>query len=291
MVEWKINLSTVNEYNYRVTKGICMFKLLKKIKPFIIYFASILIFALLYYLLYCNKPDSFVASNNINNLPLDSVYGYLFMGERPPTVGQVNFEDVSESLWGLLAKLNHNEIEIQNYRELILDREEQVKTVYEELEAGRQRNFETFRQEALRNFDEEGDSLKKAILDYEVHVYFLDNLKSFAPAELSAQLYDINEDIDKLRESLFDRITLEKKLRSELSALFSHSRREYGGVLNYIDFLYYSAGIATTTTFGDVTANSRSVRGLVIIQLLLSIVLLAAVINKVFELNVNKINS
>ncbi|HEB0978545.1 TPA: two pore domain potassium channel family protein [Yersinia enterocolitica] len=47
--------------------------------------------------------------------------------------------------------------------------------------------------------------------------------------------------------------------------------------LNFLDFAFYSIGISTTTTFGDLVANSRLIRMLVCIQLLLSILVLANV--------------
>lgn len=47
--------------------------------------------------------------------------------------------------------------------------------------------------------------------------------------------------------------------------------------LNFLDFLFYSIGISTTTTFGDLLANSRLIRLIVCVQLLLSIIVLANV--------------
>ncbi len=49
--------------------------------------------------------------------------------------------------------------------------------------------------------------------------------------------------------------------------------------LGYWDFLYFSVGAATTATFGDIASNSSSVRMLVCLQVLGSIVFSGLMIN------------
>ena len=50
--------------------------------------------------------------------------------------------------------------------------------------------------------------------------------------------------------------------------------------LGYWDFLYFSMGAATTATFGDIASNSSSVRMLVCLQVLGSIVFSGLMINE-----------
>ncbi|HHT0525037.1 TPA: ion channel [Klebsiella michiganensis] len=59
--------------------------------------------------------------------------------------------------------------------------------------------------------------------------------------------------------------------------------------LNFWDFFFYSIGISTTTTFGDLVANSRLIRMLVCIQLLLSILVLANVTQNFLSKNKNSL--
>lgn len=45
--------------------------------------------------------------------------------------------------------------------------------------------------------------------------------------------------------------------------------------IGFGDFLYFSACVSTTTTFGDVTANKAWLRLLVVLQIVLGIIILA----------------
>lgn len=51
--------------------------------------------------------------------------------------------------------------------------------------------------------------------------------------------------------------------------------------MTILDFFYYSVGISTTTTFGDIMASSPGARGMVTFQLLVSIFILAFATSKV----------
>ncbi|NII83490.1 MULTISPECIES: potassium channel family protein [unclassified Pedobacter] len=53
--------------------------------------------------------------------------------------------------------------------------------------------------------------------------------------------------------------------------------------LNYFDFLYFSAGIATSSNFGDILPNTRLIRVIVFVQILLSLVQFGWLINQFVE--------
>ena len=77
--------------------------------------------------------------------------------------------------------------------------------------------------------------------------------------ETSNEQLDLTLRLGKIRERAFD------KLRDW------HSKRT--SRLGWVDFLYFSVGVSTTTTFGDIIPNSRAVRVAVILQLVLSVVI------------------
>ncbi|MGB0564302.1 MAG: hypothetical protein ACPGVO_21255, partial [Spirulinaceae cyanobacterium] len=107
----------------------------------------------------------------------------------------------------------------------------------------------------------------------------VDKWADFGDEELSRQLnlihnerLDISEEINATRLRMLNaQRNLDESLNSWYSARVS--------ALGRIDFLYYSIGISTTTTFGDIVANSHFVRLAVSIQLVLSVVAAAGFTN------------
>ncbi len=69
------------------------------------------------------------------------------------------------------------------------------------------------------------------------------------------------------------------RLGSQIDLAKNDYRREVLNKLTYWDFLYFSFGSSTNSNFGDISPNHRIVRGLVCLQILSSIVILAAVVD------------
>lgn len=114
--------------------------------------------------------------------------------------------------------------------------------------------------------------------------YILKNLMQFTSKETRDDLIKLNE----LRTSFNEKgFKLVKEMGSDRSAAIENVGRyykQYIARLNFIDFIYFSIGISTTTTFGDIVASDRMVRAFVSLQLLLCIFIvggfLSSVINK-----------
>lgn len=51
--------------------------------------------------------------------------------------------------------------------------------------------------------------------------------------------------------------------------------------VSWVDFLFFSIGISTTTTYGDVVGNSRLVRSLIAAQLLICVFVMAGFVSSV----------
>ena len=111
----------------------------------------------------------------------------------------------------------------------------------------------------------------------------------------SEQIYDeitqdLKDEFIRLDKELVDQEDILEKLKNdhqeysfELEMFLINQYTERAELLNLIDFFYYSIGISTTTTFGDIMANSRSVRLLVSIQLLLSVLCLGLFTNELTQ--------
>ena len=53
--------------------------------------------------------------------------------------------------------------------------------------------------------------------------------------------------------------------------------------VNYLDFVYYSICVSTTVSFGDIAPNNCLTRTIAIIELLLCIILVAAIVDEIIR--------
>jgi len=72
-----------------------------------------------------------------------------------------------------------------------------------------------------------------------------------------------------------------RKTRVDLRTLLETWDTERLARLTYFDFLYFSMGVATSNTFGDIITNDRVVRFVIVVQLLLSLTVVGLFINAV----------
>lgn len=124
-------------------------------------------------------------------------------------------------------------------------------------------------------------NLEKVIKESDINLYFLNNYSDFADS-------NIRENISKLEKQFAEENRKQQKLKelkeeteTELDNFFSQEYYKRVNFLNFFDFLYYSIGISTTTTFGDIVANTRSVRSFVSLQLFISVIILSAFVEEV----------
>jgi hypothetical protein len=82
---------------------------------------------------------------------------------------------------------------------------------------------------------------------------------------------DLRADIDKSDSELLN-------LRGELYDAFIEYQHKAHLALSYWDFLYFSVGAATTATFADLAPNHTSVRLLVCLQVLVSVVFVGVMV-------------
>jgi hypothetical protein len=109
--------------------------------------------------------------------------------------------------------------------------------------------------------------------------YALHHLRGFQNQPLQVEYLKHRDALDITRQSLEQQQTLVDSLHEKLyDALISY-RSSAGNRLRYADFLYFSVGAATTATFGDIAPNSTSIRMLVCLQVLISVVITGLMVN------------
>ncbi len=120
-----------------------------------------------------------------------------------------------------------------------------------------------------------GTAVKRA----EVADYVLRNLGAFSEPEARVAVASI---ADSLREITSRQGELDKKLGEIRAQAYEALRQWYvarQARLDWIDFVYFSVGVSTTTTFGDIVPNSRIARVAVLVQLVVSVLVVGYLVS------------
>lgn len=280
-----------------------------KNKAAITYSLIILFFATVYYLAWLVYPDSFIKNNALNSTPIHNAINLAFSynGETNEDYDNISNEVFSEET--LKAKKEFDRIISLNIKlESILSQQESnLKLINENLSKAWARNTQAYVDEASLEDHKElnvKESERKAILTQKNKIqesqfdimladknaeisevklriataerdaleYVLSHVGDFNDPKLVSELNTTDKIIDDTRSELIINNKEIIKIRNNVQNLLNKRQKED---LNFWDFTFYSIGISTTTTFGDLVANSRLIRMLVCIQLLLSILVLA----------------
>ena len=285
-------------------------KCIKK-HPVIAYTMIILSFSVIYYSVWRLNPDSFIKNNALNSTPVhDAVnlaFAYNEVKKEDPS--GISYEEFTERT--IMSTNEFNKIRINNLElEMKLSRkQDELKDIDKRLSLSWGENTNKYIAEKLRGVrkslitksKERSDilssknnlnesqinimladkdveiaeiNLQLATIDHDVHVYILSHIGDFNDAVITDELNAVNKEINNTRAQLINNEKRIIELRNNMQSMLQKLKK---GDLNFCDFLFYSIGIATTTTFGDLLANSRVIRMIVCIQLLLSIVVLANV--------------
>jgi len=123
----------------------------------------------------------------------------------------------------------------------------------------------------------EADRLRKEV---EARGFGLSHLTMFQDREDQKSFLELQKKVDglyrKVDEDQAESAKAFAAVRDSLDTYRNANRRR----LNYVDFVYFSVGAATTATFGDIAPNASLVRGLVCIQVFFSIGATGFLINK-----------
>lgn len=122
-------------------------------------------------------------------------------------------------------------------------------------------------------------SYQAAVKRAETGEYILKNLRNLADPSTTAKMDSLQEQIASasgLHNELSDQL---RKIRSKAYDRQQEWYLARTSRLDWLDFLYFSIGVSTTTTFGDIVPNIRAVRMVVLLQLIGSIFIVGYLVN------------
>jgi hypothetical protein len=117
--------------------------------------------------------------------------------------------------------------------------------------------------------------------ELEARDYTLKHLTEFQGTPPQQAYIARHQETERLRKEVFAIQQEILTMRGNLYDAMVTYLREAHDALSYWDFLYFSVGAATTATFGDIAPNHKSVRLLVCVQVVLSIVFVGLMVNEI----------
>lgn len=282
-----------------------------KLKPSISFSFIILTFSVIYYIAWLVDPDSFIKNSALNSTPVHNAINMAFAYndvayEDPDNISSEEFHEQTLKAKKEFDRITHQSIELEKslsqqegnlkvisgnlsnawgknvqkhvqkmsreYLKELTIRKDEYETI---LSAKNQANESQINiMLSKKNVEIAEVKLKIATAESDALEYALSHTSEFNEPAIVSILNKANKEVDDTRTKLVTNRKRMDEIRSNVQNLLNKRQQED---LNFLDFTFYSIGISTTTTFGDLVANSRIIRMIVCIQLLLSILVLASV--------------
>ncbi len=271
-----------------------------------IWMFSVFVFSGIYYFLWTNIPDSFILNSEFNVTPYGILVAHAYPNpdkhgtERPPLFEKfVDLEEFSETVKNIDRDIRSARTECDQLdRRLSAVREELTDAVAAH-HTLRAKNLECFKTEQLAALqdalqlatrrleslqaDAGGTDRARAELAVSEATLRLSEREAEWALEIAGDISKFNdpaafEAADSKSNELDDILDLNIQAHKRLRDMRVLAQETLEGWfasrkvrLKWIDFLYFSAGVSTTVTFGDIVPNSRSIRMLVLFQIILSV--------------------
>ncbi len=282
------------------------------------YTLLVLVFTVIYTVIWIRSPDSFIINEDLNMSPFVEARNVLWGDGNYQVNSVTTLYGLKQELDSLYLKKSKQEKKSMTADQQLKDLSPHEKSAFDQMAKEREINIEKYIDDNLsqyRKISEEfiseikkqeshlnrvEDAFKRLPLiskvgakrieyadfkilfaqkKYEVHSYVLSNFGSFASKEIINKVMELQDNrIDYLKEGAGLQREL-RNIRGKISEIIKFHYEQRKSRLGAIDFLYFSIGISTTTTFGDIVANSKVARAFVVLQLILSVVVVGGCLN------------
>jgi hypothetical protein len=263
--------------------------------------AKIILFGLLYWAIFFFRPDAFNFVSGYNSNPLSTFHREFFLTEDQAEYFLNDAQDLTGEFRSKAAEVDQarrtfllaeqaeeaQEADYQKAIDIFQDRMEERIDEYRSsqilpLEAEEEVIQE--RMDALPFGSPEAITLSEEKLRISEEIlshltYIVENRMFFASDDDQVVFEAARERRSMAREETQSAGENYRSKRAELLDHFVLTRNQMLYQIGFVDFLYFSACISTTTTFGDITANLPWVRFLVVIQIFAGVLILAGFLN------------
>ena len=273
--------------------------------------------ALVYWGAWLRRPDMFVIHQEVNLYPFGSLEEFLWADKEaalPPQVeGLTDISSRASRLLSSASELRTREATLTAESQRL---EDEMTNFSKTLEQGRAERIEEYKRGQLASLESERslitdrlsalearanpdasqyDPLRVVIATTRVELaeqdvriatkraevadYVLKEYGQFARPDDLEKWKSINERANAVREGLIEVGGERVDLRKDAFELMADMRSQRVDRVGFLDFLYFSIGVSTTTTFGDIIPNHTATRSVVTMQLLTSILIVGLFVN------------
>jgi uncharacterized coiled-coil protein SlyX len=279
--------------------------------------STVLVSSVIYWLTWQFRPDYYVVQGEVNLYPIGNVDSLLWEGQyrAAPLEARELSELSTESNRLVKAAKDLREREF-NLRNEITRLEAELKNLSRRLEDNRSKRIEQFRHQQLDVLQDDRDQLESKIVELEkgspneegvyhplrtvvaemrldlsrrdlnlatkrleVAKKIVDDFGEFAEPADWQQFKAVYDQIGINQKEIGEIYSADAKLRLEAYDLVVKWRQQRSSRLSFADFIYFSIGVSTTTTFGDIIPNHSVTRSIVTGQLLVSIIIVGLFVN------------
>lgn len=289
----------------------------------IAYLISVIAFSFIYLGYWIYKPDSFIINQDLNVQPFTEINQFLWGESDTYEVGSfTSLSDLKDSYDADYKKIKTVLIELDKLNIAKAELTETSKIVSHKQSEEIDYNFGQYEKRKLEPFLIVERNIAKKILSLEEALpkkiesqADVDKVKELGNAKVelaNAKVQTAHQAVENSYAVLDDALSFtNRETIEELNRIYELEREHYKewhrlenarGELrikaidkirehrrlitekvNWFDFWFYSVGISTTTTFGDLVPNDRVVKSLVSLQLLVCIFILGGFVNAVLK--------
>lgn len=289
-------------------------------KWFLSYLGCVLLFSIVYLGAWILKPDSFIINSQLNIRPFQSIDDFLWRDEpNYQTSSHVNLSQFKREYDTYYVKITEAEQQIQNIELEHKNLELRLLGLDKKRNSEIDINFKKYDEKKLEPFKNIEKKLEKELAEMELRlpkevntkddlevvkevgakrvelakakyntaVHASVNISHDITGFMSNETWNGYRDVSDAREKLYqERYMYEKKIgdtRVKAIDALKNDRELIRGRVGWSDFVFFSVGISTTTTFGDLVANDVITKSLVSIQLFCCLILVAGFLGSVIK--------
>lgn len=285
------------------------------------YLGCVLVFSIVYSITWYLKPDSFIINPQMNIQPFQSIQHFLWEDEPSYSLSsEVDLLQLKKDYDEFYSKIIRSKNKILeadiSLKELDLrsdvvskQRDKDVDNNFSRYDEGQLKEYrlaETKIEKELKAIEAKLPSTVATEADLEIiravgnkrielakaktdtatqalknSEFLLSNITGFFSREVRDEYFEISETRKLLYQERYEHERKIGELRVKAIDSVSKDLAKIRERVKFVDFVFFSIGISTTTTFGDLVANSTATKFIVSLQLLLCIVIVAGFLGSI----------
>ncbi|CAH6912737.1 hypothetical protein AB6E22_06925 [Vibrio cyclitrophicus] len=287
------------------------------------YLIVVIFFSFIYFGYWWVKPDSFIVNSELNIKPFEGINHFLWDENPEYTVYSYTslsslkkryddmFSDIDKAEKRILdverrfdeIDNEYDKLSVRRNSEVdenFADYDERLLKPYLDIEAKLSSELDNVKLTAPQSVENDTDIEKiKDIGSKEVALayarletakqatrnaqFLLDNVTVFFSQETIDSYNDLNNERQGLYQERYELEARQSEARLAVIDAYRMNIQEARDKVKLVDFIFFSVGISTTTTFGDLIANDRVVKAIITLQLLLCLIIVGGFLNAVHK--------